>query len=145
MEDGKQYIRWNQQWSVGVDSLDDDHKKLIGIINQIIGLYASKSEERHLRSAISKLMKYTGTHLKNEEQFLESIGYPQIQQHKEVHLRLMYDVLAAKAKLLNSHYDGTSTEELKRFLVDKWLVEHIQQGDQDYARFLRENSLKHAL
>ncbi|MBF0447764.1 MAG: hemerythrin family protein [Magnetococcales bacterium] len=132
------YIEWNESWNVGVPELDDDHKGLVAIINKIIALHVGKAGTLELRSAINKLMKYTGSHLKREEHFLEMNGYPNLNQHKEVHLRLMYDVLSAKTKLLQNHYDGTTAVELKTFLVEKWLVEHIQKEDQEYAKFFRE-------
>jgi hemerythrin len=135
------HIEWDEQWSVGIKTLDDDHKKLVEIINGIIDLYTTSAKERSLRSSMNKLMKYIGSHLKKEEKFLELNGYPQLKKHQEAHLLLMYDVLAVKTKMLSGDYNMLSAEELKRFLIEKWLMEHIKYGDQEYAVYFADKKL----
>ena len=130
-----EWIEWDNAWNTGIHEIDDDHKGLIVVINQVLALCEGSADKRQLRSAASKLIKYVGSHFQREEDILASKGYPYLNEHKEEHFRLKYAALNVKKKLLDDGYNQRSAQKLKDFLLGPWLVGHLQVGDQKFAQY----------
>ncbi len=98
---------WTPSMSVGNDELDNDHKHLAEIINEI---YAPSLSDRSLRellvTVLQKLINYTETHFRREEAFLEQRGYPYLAEHKAAHAGLEEEVKALLAKVQEDEGGG---------------------------------------
>jgi hemerythrin len=134
-------VEWNPEWHTGVKEIDNDHKKLIEVVNIVLEKCGNNADKRQLRSATNKLMKYVGSHFEMEEKILEKRNYPHLDKHKETHLRLMYDILAVKNRLLMDNYNQNSAEQLRNFLFGPWLIGHLQGDDLEYANYFRQNNV----
>ena len=79
------FMTWNDKLSVGVASIDEDHRKLIGLIDELYeGLQSGHSKEV-LCGVLDRLVDYTQYHFEREEGFLRKTGYPEIAEHKKEH------------------------------------------------------------
>ncbi len=63
---------------------------------------------------------------------MRSIGYPKLDEHKEMHSRFSMHVLKFTLNFLGEHPDNSKSVLI--FLKD-WLTGHIMQADKDYAQF----------
>ena len=79
-------IKWTDEFSVGVNSLDEQHKKLIGIINQLIEHHDDANSSGDISPFLTEMLEYAFTHFCDEEQLLLEHDYPghpkQMEQHK---------------------------------------------------------------
>jgi hemerythrin len=120
-------LQWTEEMSVGVAALDQDHKELIALINAIAESGPSFAE------VFSRLLDYVGGHLDREEAYLDSIGYPDYDNHTSAH-----DALTARmATLMRDHADDALArvdQDIAEFLYD-WLKTHIMIEDKKYATF----------
>ena len=76
------YLVWKDEYSVGIEAMDDDHKKLLNLINQLqtaVHYYTGKEFEE---KALDELVDYTKTHFKREELLLEENDYADLEAHK---------------------------------------------------------------
>lgn len=127
-------VVWSEKLSVGVRSIDDQHKKLVTLVNQLHdGMIAGKGKEV-VGPVLKGLIDYTATHFKYEEDIFARIGYGDAAAHKKEH-----DDLVRRVKEIQQVYDqkGPSvlTIQVMNFLKE-WLTAHILGSDQKYAPFL---------
>jgi hemerythrin len=126
-------LTWSDDYSVGVEEIDDQHKMLFELLNRLF-LAAVKREDQQLTiEVLNSLLDYTKTHFGLEERLLEESGYQGLPGHREDHLRFIDKVNGIAQKF---HVEDRSvTFELINFLRN-WLQNHIRQSDMEYAAHL---------
>ncbi|MGM0376884.1 MAG: bacteriohemerythrin [Bacteroidota bacterium] len=126
-------IRWTEDLSVGNESLDKEHQRWIEILNDFYeGLKAGKSKEK-LEELILAMIDYTKYHFKNEEEFMASLDFPGLEEHKQAHQEYVDKINGYYEKLKNGKM--LLTLEVTNFLKS-WLINHIKGVDQQYADFV---------
>lgn len=130
-----QKFEWKDEYALGVNAMDDEHKVLIEKINALADAMATNSD---LKKPFADLASYTHYHFNEEEQFMRSIGYPELPGHHEIHVRLLNQV-AQHGKRIDA--GDVNPGELMNFLND-WLLKHILGVDMKYARFSREGAVR---
>jgi len=128
-------IQWNEELSVGVKEVDDQHKELISIANTLLGAVESGRGRSVTDKVIKQLRDYTVFHFNSEEDLMRSSQYPKLSEHIATHSRLKNEVKDFQRDV----YEGKSpsTAKVMAFLKE-WLLNHILSYDRDFARFLRE-------
>jgi len=123
-------ITWSDQYSVEVSSIDAQHQKLIGFINDLHAAMAARQGSAVAGKILNGLVAYTVTHFSFEEGLLATKGYPDLAAHKAEHSKLM----ASVKKLQQEFQEGkiTLSLELMRFLKS-WLMDHIAGVDKKYT------------
>jgi hemerythrin len=133
-------IVWNQQLSVGVASIDDQHKNLVTLLNQLHdGMIAGKGKEV-LGDVLKGLAEYTRTHFKFEEDIFARTGYLDAVAHKKEHTELLQSVIEIQKKY-NVSGPSVLTIQVMNFLKD-WLTKHIQGTDMRYSKHFKEKGIR---
>lgn len=131
-------INWRDDYSIGIDSIDNQHKKLIGMISDF---YDSIVENRkdELIKLIHGLKQYTVEHFTYEETYMKKFNYPEYDKHKEQHSLFVNKV----QDFIERHESGKMllTIEVTNFLKD-WLIKHINGTDRQYVEFFKEHGVK---
>jgi len=131
-------IKWEQKYSVDVGMFNDQHKKLIDIINDLFdSMKIGKSNEK-LGEIFTSLIDYTKYHFKDEEDMMKKYFYPDYLTHKKEHDVLTEKVLEYKAKFDNKEI--LISIELLNF-IKEWLMNHIMQTDKKYGVFFNSKGL----
>ncbi|MBF0615078.1 MAG: bacteriohemerythrin [Magnetococcales bacterium] len=118
---------------VGYTPIDDDHRKLIEIMNQLHASWTRTDACEEIIRQINALVNYTLWHFRHEERLMQQHDYPRLAQHKEAHQDLMIQVRAVKHKVIRE--DVTASQELN-LMLRNWLIEHIHKMDKDLSRYL---------
>ena len=129
---------WQDAYSVGVATLDDDHKKLIDLLNQFQTAYDYHTGEAFEQEALNELVAYTRYHFEREEKLMADIGYPDLDAHKEQHR-----VMIAEVERFVADYQARGHEALEgvaSYLTD-WLINHINGTDKQYGPFFNEKGV----
>ena len=129
-------IKWRDSFSVGVSQFDDDHKILLGILNEMFIIVRDQKSLNHLSVELDKLIQYSEEHFANEETAMEKVGYPALDNHKKVHGKLLEDVLQFKKRVDSGDTETATT--IYHFLRD-WLLTHIVEEDMLYKPFLADS------
>lgn len=124
-------MEWNQTYSVNVKKFDDQHRKLVELINQLHDAMKSGEGNTMLGVVLQSLISYTATHFADEEKMMQANGYPDLAKHKAAHESLVKQVLDLQKKFQG----GTEilTLPVMTFLKN-WLVTHIQGEDKKYGQ-----------
>ncbi|MGG7324766.1 bacteriohemerythrin [Clostridium baratii] len=130
---------WSENYSVGIEKIDNEHKLLFNIINKCYELlfndiYLDKHDR--IIEIIYELEDYTKSHFKEEEEFLLSIGYNKFFSHKVKHDKFLNYI----ENLDKSKIDDNQDEYIKELLdsVLKWIKNHILMEDFKYKEFLKK-------
>ena len=114
-------IEWNEkELSVGVELIDNQHKVLVGIINELFDSVQNKSPESYIQRLIENLLEYTQYHFDAEEAYFDTLNTNDLELHKLQHKHFI--------EQLNEFATTKLTPFLLEFLLD-WLVVHIQCED----------------
>jgi hemerythrin-like metal-binding protein len=131
---GMAFFEWRDSLTVGIPLIDDDHKLLIDLINQLHESVYLHEEHATLGTILNALLEYTEYHFLREETVMEVCGYPDLSAHRAEH-----DALTARVREIEIRYRTDKGADLGsetlRFLK-YWLNGHIHGSDtliHDYA------------
>lgn len=132
-------IEWKEEYSVGVEEIDDQHKDLIGLILDLFNAINEKKTKEQLGEILKDLIEFADTHFSTEEKYFEEFDYENKEEHAKEHRDF-----AAKVIGLNEKYENNEIEisfELIDFLED-WLLDHLIEQDQKYKECFAKHGLK---
>jgi hemerythrin-like metal-binding protein len=132
------FVVWKDEYSVGVKSLDDDHRKLLNLINNFQTAVHYQTGEEFEKEALNEVIAYTKYHFDREEKMMEKAGYADIEAHKKIHKSMI-----AKTDDFMRDYEKRgheALEEVAQYLKD-WLVGHINGTDQEYSAILKQKGI----
>ena len=115
---------------IGVEMIDNEHRELFRIINEIRALLESEMMEDkydHIREMLERLKEYAEEHFKHEEEYMESIRHPELEIQKHQHLQFCDKINEADA-LAAGREQQAFLDELLQYLVT-WLYRHIIGSD----------------
>ncbi len=124
------FIKWNEIYSVGISEIDDQHKKLIDIINKLFKGFSEGKADEIIPDIINELINYTEYHFKTEEDLFNKYNLPEKEKHIQSHKQFVEKIKTWK--------DNINEKELPYELMDylkNWLVNHIMKEDKQYSSF----------
>jgi len=129
------FFPWSDEYSVHLRVIDNDHKDLIGTVNELHDAIRNGSPKGQIGRIIHNLAQYVDEHFAREEALMEAYDYPGLAEHKRIHRHLARMVYAIRS-VFASRPQEIDPARLLRFLKD-WLVHHILEEDRKYVPFLR--------
>jgi hemerythrin len=127
-------IQWTEEMSVGVPRLDDHHRRLIDLTNQLGTAIAAGDTQATTGAVLGELIRYVYYHFGEEERLMEAAGYAELASHRQHH-----KAMAEHVRDLEERYDrdpdAVMTQDLHSFLAD-WLINHIRSEDLRYRAAL---------
>jgi len=134
-----QFVEWHDDYSVGIDSIDQQHKKLLNLINQLQTAVDYSTGEQFEREALDELVDYTKTHFTYEEGLMRDNDYPDFEPHKAQHEKMFKKVGEVLAEYEKDH--DTAMSNAAEYLKD-WLITHINGTDKEYSSYLIGKGVK---
>lgn len=121
---------WKDEFDIGVDAIDKEHRRLFSIINR---LFILRNEEQKNGKACEEGIRYfyehAIRHFTDEENYMELIGYKNLKMHKRIHKDFRERTLPIlEGELKRSNY---SSEAVDHFLAvcAGWLIGHTTTED----------------
>ncbi len=128
-------IQWSPDLSVGNKKIDQEHQRWIEILNGFYeGLKSGEPKER-LHELILEMLNYTRYHFKSEEEYMTSVSYPGLGEHKAIHQKYVDKISVFYEKITSGKM--ILSIEVTNFLKS-WLIDHIKGVDQQYADFVEK-------
>lgn len=128
-------IVWGAILSVGVDEIDEDHRKLIGIFNILNHAVQEGESLEYLAATLEELINCTVWHFSHEERLMLKHRYPAMAGHQAEHRDLINSAQELQQELLRA--DKAVADEHIVFL-ERWLTEHILTADLRLGNFLAQ-------
>ena len=129
-------IEWQDEYSVGVKELDEQHQHLLNIINTLLKEQRDEYNAVKLSEAISSLIHYAYVHFATEERYLAQTQFPDLKKHILEHVDFIMKTLELSFKVKKGSKDNRL--ELLRYLKS-WFSSHVLGVDRLYIPFLGAN------
>ncbi|MDD2448117.1 MAG: bacteriohemerythrin [Sulfurimonas sp.] len=120
-------IQWHEGLSLGVKAIDDDHKKLLNIINTLSDAIKDGNTQEVIDKTFKDLQKYVLEHFHREEALLKKCNYEDIKEHMAQHREFGKKIPELMTKLADVK-NSANAQEVSYFLTD-WLFNHIIEED----------------
>lgn len=135
------YIEWEDRYSVSILFIDEHHKTLFYIINDIYDQIKDKPvpDKNLLLKDIKRLIEYAYFHFLSEEKQMLQLNYEGYAAHKAEHDAFANRVKEWKERLENDKL--LLYVELTNYLK-RWLIDHILDSDKKYTKLFVANGLK---
>ncbi|ADN10120.1 bacteriohemerythrin [Sulfurimonas autotrophica] len=116
-------IEWNEGLNLGIKDLDDDHKQLLNIINELLDAINKDMAANIIAEKFTQLQSYTQSHYRREEEYLRKCGCIKLKEYKAKQHIFNNKIVNLKKKLASlQNYE--IFQEISLFLTE-WLVSHI--------------------
>ncbi len=124
-------FEWDDKYSVGVEEMDEHHKKLMDIINRLHDAMKEGKAQDEMENIIKEMKEYTDYHFEAEEELLEEHDYPErkLGEQEEQHKKYVNKI----SEYMKDYEEDklTLSMDISNFLKD-WLSNHILEVDMKY-------------
>ena len=132
-------IEWDPDLSVGIERIDEQHLKLIEILQGLEEAIQTGSDADKIEDTIVLLFNFAKVHFSEEEELLRKHKYPEEKVHVKEHNRFI-----AKAFEFRENFDakkpGLNLEVVK--FLSGWILSHIQITDNRYTKHLKKHGVE---
>ncbi len=128
------YITWVREWNTGISAIDRQHRRIVQLINDLYQAQGSGGTREVVEEVLNDLIDYIATHFVFEEELQVQSGYPFANAHRRLHQMFTEKVMGYKARFVaGEDIVGDLVE-----MLEKWLENHINIDDVDYAPLVKE-------
>jgi hemerythrin len=132
-------MTWNNKYSVGVETVDNQHKALMKALNELHAASMQGKAREIADRLMVQIVSIANEHFATEERLMESASFPGLAAHRAKHRELAGKI----AEFVSRHEKGDTTmyTQLLYFMRD-WQTKHMQAEDQEYAAWLKTHSAR---
>jgi len=136
-------VKWSSTFSVGVKVVDDQHKGLLNLVNDMFN-HVSESEEEeraYFNSVIQRALQYVKVHFDTEEKIMIHTNFPGYYEHKKAHDAFVVNVIDNAQKFDTGKQ--LPLADFTRFLKE-WILTHIAIMDKQYFSYFKRIATRNA-
>jgi len=128
-------LAWSKKMSVGNETIDSEHKKILDLVNEVERIIRSKDSALFAR-ALDVLEKATRKHFEHEEKIALAIDFP-FEEHNLEHEYILgeFQVLKGKFAEIQGGWSESVAEHYYMFL-STWAIDHVMEDDMKMKPFL---------
>ncbi len=128
-------ILWTDKLLVNVAIIDQQHKELIDLINNMLNAIQLGEGAEKIAEAIDFLEVYVSKHFGEEEQLMTNSEYPEYALHTSQHIQFVQRFHILKQRFEKEGVTSELLLDLNRHLL-QWLVKHIMATDKRLGEYL---------
>jgi hemerythrin-like metal-binding protein len=133
------FIEWEPYLATDIRSIDEQHKKLVDLINDVYNGYQSGLDHNKQADTLDALLQYTVKHFEHEENIFDRISYGHTREHK-----LEHAALVKKAVEVQTAFKSSATNELSQdtmVFLRNWIINHIMGTDKKYVASMKQHHI----
>ncbi len=138
LEKRTELIKWNENYSIDLNIIDQQHKKWIDFINILYLSFKNEASISEINENILKLLDYTDYHFGFEEKYLEDFKCGNFEAHKHEHEQFIAKIKEYQNMIENGEYNAVYALIV---YLNGWVLNHIQNDDKDYVDCFKLNGL----
>lgn len=132
-------IAWKDDYNLNFNRIDQQHRKLIDLLNIVYNSLTNKEKDNIVEDVISDLLDYTFIHFREEEKHFMEFNYKDGPEHIAEH-----EFFIDKVKWLQADHASNEPgvkEDVVVFL-QKWFINHIMHSDKKYQECFIKGGLQ---
>ncbi len=127
------WVAWDDSLSIGIDVIDEHHRYLFDLTNDLFEVVAGKRGVREVARILKALDQYAQVHFRAEERMMAHYGFDgmnrQLHQHQKFEERLREFYQELHENPLTAQFDAL-------IYLREWLIRHIRQEDAQLKELL---------
>lgn len=131
-------IRWSSRLSVGVTQFDNEHQKMVEMINDLHQAMRTGKGAAKIGSIVDGLIIYVSTHFASEETLMQRHAFPGLEKHRAEHTALTKQVI----QFQKEYHSGKAVPQSILLFIKGWLMKHILDEDKEYGPYLNGMGVK---
>ena len=132
-----QTIRWTEDFAIGIDIIDEQHKRLFEYFDEIEHCIKI-NDNSNIQAICSGLVDYAISHNTFEESLMKQAGYPMLEAHHQVQEAFKSRAYGYLEKIDNGA-DPMKVARDIRTDIGLWLINHIKREDKHYAPYVKKS------
>lgn len=125
---------WKNEWASGDLTIDKQHKKLNEFVNCIVEQTLKGADQKVLLNLLEELQQHIVDHFNYEEKCLKEIGYPNLEEHSNLHEKLVMNFLELKDSYLAGKIKPTA---FYSFIIEDVILGHLQNDDSKFFSYIK--------
>jgi len=131
-------IEWQDNFSIGIASVDFEHRQMIDLINDLHGKLTAEASKDEIRRFLGEIDAKIAAHFALEEKEMRNLRYDQFEDHKADHEQLLDEIRdIADAFEADAYMDFS---EVLAAQLRGWFTEHFSSKDARLHRFLADRT-----
>lgn len=119
-------LKWRTEYSVGVQSMDDEHRELIELINNLYGKLRDEPDSEMIERRLGDIVSAISMHFALEERLMRAHEYEEYAAHKEDHEELLDQIYELVDNFLTDPESGGALLESR---LSSWFSNHFAGFD----------------
>jgi hemerythrin-like metal-binding protein len=133
------YFTWTASLMTGIDLIDEQHQKLLSIINKLHDAMKNRRAKDELLGLLEELDDYTKYHFGLEQRAFVKYSYPKKEEHLKLH-KIFVDKIE---ELIAETKKGNTLVSIDALaFLTEWITNHIQKIDVQYVPYLKDKILQ---
>jgi len=128
-------IIWTSDYELGIDVIDNQHKRIVEYINQLYDLEHQQGSADTLEDVLYNLVDYTYSHFEFEEALMQEAGYEDADAHAVTHRTFTQQIETLRKRFEDG--DDVATELAN--MLQRWLLKHILSEDVGYLDAVKKD------
>lgn len=126
-------IEWRDEFKIGIEEVDFEHRELIELINELYGEIKMEDSTVAVMYCLEEIYAKISAHFALEEKVMRVLKYDQCEDHKEDHERLLDSI----RDIMDEYMDNPALDEEKfSDRLNDWFVQHFSTKDARLHKFL---------
>jgi len=132
------YFELSPQYFTGIEKIDNQHKKIVGLMNKLYDEIIMKNDDKNVDESILDLKLYAIFHFSTEENLFKKYKYdgPNLDEHLKKH-----EEFSNQIGLYLGDVSSSKIEIGYRMLeyLKNWLTAHILSTDMKFSAHLKKS------
>ena len=139
------FLQWKDEYSVGIESMDDEHREMIALINSTYDKLGSDADPDQIDECLAEIFNTISMHFALEERIMRNAAYAEFEAHKNDHEELLDgDVTLQRTIMLRNPYvDPMSLMQVD--LLARWRKSGYEDDDLFNALLASVNGIAQGL
>ncbi len=122
-------IIWESEYKIGLEDIDFQHQYFVSLFNRLIDELIESKEEYYRGRLLEELSLYASFHFISEENRMIRCNYPHLEEHKDLHCKLMNQL---NDNINYLKMSKVTQEEVIAFLSE-WFIHHTTEHDMNFG------------
>ena len=120
------YLEWKAEYSVGIDSMDVEHREMIELINTVYAELEGRRDADAIEDFLGEVHSTISSHFALEERIMREAGYEEFVEHKNDHEALLDQIL----DMMDASFEDTEKGlALLEANLSSWFGKHFSTFD----------------
>jgi hemerythrin len=126
------FFEWKEEYSGGIDGIDDQHKVIIRLMNELFEAIRYEKGEAITKGVFIELLKYANYHFGLESDLFNKYHYDERAEHIGQHEHFIGKI---KNLMINEYLTARDVQLETLHYLRGWFQEHMLKIDMEYCRY----------